>query len=441
MAQWTQCDLLLIALAMLCAIALYLFRLNQPGQYIYDEVYHAYTAAQLAEGNPAPYDPFAQIPESDKSLGVAHEWTHPAFAKLPMQLGIKLFGNDPFGWRIANAFFGVLGIGIFFVLGRTFFGRDVATFATVLLLLDGLWFVQSRTAMNDIFLVCFVMLAYLACYHYLSHSDQQRWRYLWLTGIALGFAAATKWSAVYSFGLIGLIAAGREVLLLRRGQQLNILRPLFTLAGAFVVVPFVIYLATYMQYFSMGYSFGEWRELQRQMLVYHTNLRACHDWASPGWTWPLMSRPVWYYGHSPEPGMSANVFALGNPVSWWFYLIAVIVVAFRWRESRGQAIGLGLILVGFIGQWLPWSFSPRVSYLYHMLPAVPFGCLALAYAVYQLQVNRVWKWGYLALVFGGFLYFYPLLAAVPISAQSTDQHYWVQTWKPGSEWAYKCPAE
>lgn len=439
-STWARSDIVVLGLLILAALALYLWRVDQPPEYIYDEVYHAYTAARLAEGNPAPYDPFATIPEQGKPANAAYEWTHPALAKIIMQGGITLFGDTPLGWRFTGAVFGAFGISVFFVLARTMFNRKIGLTATMLLLLDGLWFVQSRTAMNDIFLVCFLLLAYLAFYHYLSHNDDSRSRYLWLTGAALGLAVATKWSGLYSFVLLALIAAGREGRLYFTRRDDAPVRAILTLAGAFMLVPATLYIGGYIQYFSMGYTWSQWRELQRQMLHYHTNLRACHDWASPGWSWPLMLRPVWYYGVSPQAGTVANVFALGNPVSWWPALPAIVLVGVHWRARSYQAISLGLILLGFLGQWLPWLLSPRVAYLYHMLPSVPFGCLAIAYALHQIQARRQLVWAYLALVLAGFVYFYPHYAAVPISHAAAEQHYLVRTWNPDAEWAYKCPS-
>src|SRR3712207_767485 len=48
---WVRLDTMILLAAMLCAALLYFVRLGQPDQYIWDEVYHAYTAAELAEGN------------------------------------------------------------------------------------------------------------------------------------------------------------------------------------------------------------------------------------------------------------------------------------------------------------------------------------------------------------------------------------------------------
>ena len=434
---WSSLDTMTLLVAVLCALSLYFWRLDQPQRYIYDEVYHAYTAARLAEGNRDPYNPFAKVPEQDREqYKVAYEWTHPGFAKLPMQFGIVLFGDTPFGWRFASAIFGAAGIGLMYSLGRMMFNRELGLIAAGLLLLDGLWFVQSRTAMNDVFLVSFLMLSYLSFYQYLTAPFNKRWRHLWATGVALGFALATKWSALYSFGLIGLVATiweGRVWLSGTDGQApkrpSRLLQSIGTLAGALLVVPLALYIGGYIQYFLMDYSWSDWRELQRQMWWYHSNLKATHAWASRWWTWPLLIRPVWYHVAYGETTI-ANVFALGNPLIWWLFLPAIGFVAVKWWQSDFRTIALGLVLLGFLGQWLPWFFSPRISFLYHMLPSVPFGCLAIAYSVQQLRTPRQAMWTYIGLVLIAFIYFYPQYAGWPVTLQYADQHYWLSTWRP-----------
>ncbi len=49
----------------------------------------------------------------------------------------------------------------------------------------------------------------------------------------------------------------------------------------------------------------------------------------------------------------------------------------------GSSLGSDLF-----GQWLPWMLVPRSAFLYHFLPAVPFGCLAVAVLLVEL-----WKRG------------------------------------------------
>jgi dolichyl-phosphate-mannose--protein O-mannosyl transferase len=126
-----------------------------------------------------------------------------------------------------------------------------------------------------------------------------------------------------------------------------------------------------------------------------------------------------------------NVFALGNPVLYWAFLPAVAWFGFQWRARKFDAAH-GLVLLGFFGNWLPWALSPRIAFLYHFLPSVPFGCLALAlFLKQQDETGRDWlMWIYLAALFLSFVYFYPHLAACPISIEYSLGHFWLPGWKP-----------
>ncbi len=195
----TRSDTWIATLLIGVALLLFFIRLDQPPEYIYDEVYHGFTAAELAKGNRDAYMFNTELPP-DAEENTAYEWSHPAFAKLPMQVGVKLFGDTPFGWRFMNAIWGALGIGLMYALGRVLFNRTIGLLGAGLLLFEGLWFVQSRTTMNDVYLVSWIMLAYLLFCLYLRSTTQRRFGWLLLAGTAIGLGVATKWSAMYSYG-------------------------------------------------------------------------------------------------------------------------------------------------------------------------------------------------------------------------------------------------
>src|SRR4029450_12556744 len=150
------------------------------------------------------------------SPGAAYDWTHPPLSKLIMQVSVRAFGDGPIGWRLASVIFGGLGVALLYLLGRVMLGRFVGLVAATLLLLDGLWFVQSRICMNDIFVACFLIVAYLAFYLYVMRMDR---RYLWGAGLLLGLALGTKGSAIFSIGYLGLVALVVEYRQARRSWQ------------------------------------------------------------------------------------------------------------------------------------------------------------------------------------------------------------------------------
>ncbi len=508
---WRRLDTILLVAAVLAGLLLYCARLGAPDDYSFDEVYHAFTAAQFVAGNADAWVWDTTVPAGSPK-NTAYEWTHPPGAKLFMEVGIHLLGNTPSGWRLTGALFGAAGLGLIYALGRLIFNRFAGLFAAALLALDGLWFVMARTAMNDVYVTTFLLLTYLFLFFYLRGPARQRRRYIWLIGLGLGLAAACKWSTAYSFAIIGvmvglreahdelagrkdwlrwvagtvvffalwaaffawqgltitwgalwagLIAIGALALVEAAGavrRRRSWPGPATAWLGAFVLVPLAVYLASYFQFFTMGHTPSQFVELQKQMYLYHANLKATHAWASRWWTWPLVLKPVWFYTAGGASGTVKNVYALGNPLIWWAFLPAALYGLWRWFQSgpgvdalrrlrlraeslfaiydwatsrRGPAaIGLTLALLGFFGQWLPWALSPRISFMYHMLPSVPFGCLLIAYALVQLRAPRVAVLGYLLPVAVAFAFFYPILSALPISPSYLDQHFWMDSWRP-----------
>ena len=137
-------DLLIALLFTLAAAVVRLPRLGVPGEEVFDEVYHAKTALQYLNG------------ESPT------EWVHPPTAKLLIAVGVWLFGYVPWAWRLMPALAGVALAPAFYLLARRALATErAAVLATVLLLCDGVYLVQSRIAMTNIFAVLFQVSAAL----------------------------------------------------------------------------------------------------------------------------------------------------------------------------------------------------------------------------------------------------------------------------------------
>src|SRR5262249_13880048 len=133
----------ILALIFMAVAALFrLPRLGVPWEEVFDEVYHARTALQYLQGeNPV-------------------EWVHPPTAKLFIGIGVWLFGYVPWAWRLLPAVAGVTLAGVFFTFARRVAATErAAMLATVILLCDGVYLVQSRVAMTNIFAVLFQVTA------------------------------------------------------------------------------------------------------------------------------------------------------------------------------------------------------------------------------------------------------------------------------------------
>src|SRR5438128_10922791 len=113
---------------------------------------------------------------------------HPPLAKLAIGASVALFGGDADGYRVLNAVCGTLLVGVAYLTGRKLLGDGIAAFATALAVgADGLFIVDSRIAVIDIWYVTFGALAYLLLFEYVRTPPERRTpNVLVALGIAVG---------------------------------------------------------------------------------------------------------------------------------------------------------------------------------------------------------------------------------------------------------------
>ncbi len=380
-------------LLLLVALAAAVFRLpglSYPAEEYFDEVYHAKTALQYLRGEPPT------------------EWVHPPLAKLLIATGIALFGYQPWSWRLAPAFAGILLAPVFLLLAlRVLATERAALFATLLLLLDGVYLVQSRIAMTNVFALLFQLLSALLLVRAVL-EPRLALRAMSLAGFALGLALATRWTSLWAWGFLGL------VFLVVRGRRALRARELALATLTFAVVPAAVYLLSYLPWMRQGHGVGEVLRLQQAIWGYHAHLTATHTYFSPWWTWPALYRPTWYFWHSGE-GFVRGIVALGNPAIWWAAVPVsawALATGIRWRDPRRVFCGAGFFML-----YLPWGLSPRtLNFSHYLFEAIPYACLSLG-----ILLDRHWDVGqailprgYVALAAAVFLLFLPFLIAIPI---------------------------
>jgi Gpi18-like mannosyltransferase/4-amino-4-deoxy-L-arabinose transferase-like glycosyltransferase len=425
----------LLLLLVLFALGSRLFRIDYPRQFYFDEVYHAFTATEMVKGNPAAWEWWNPPPE-----GVAYEWTHPPLAKEFMAAGILIFGEHPWAWRLPGVILGTLNLWLIFLIGRELFpGTRVGIGAAFLYTVDFLPFVQSRIGMNDVYFLFFQLLSFWVFIKIVRRFSLRR---LLLATAAWGAALAAKWSALYGLvPILWLVASGavyRRAGLKKRFAYSSLA---LTLAGL-IFVPVAVYLFSYTPFFTSGHTISQFVELQKQMWWYHTRLKATHPYASPWWSWPMDLRPVWYFVEY-QTDRVANIYAFGNPFVWWFGMLSMTLVMYGllrfylghglWETAVSPARNLVFVVVGYLSFFLPWSLSPRIMFIYHYLPSLPFLYLGTSWALILLsQKYRLGKYlaaGILLVSFLSFIFFYPQLVGLPLPRNLDRFYFWLPGWR------------
>lgn len=402
---------LLLALILIFAFLTRIINLGHPQDYVFDEVYHAFTAQEMLKGNSAVWEWWNTSPK-----GFAYEWTHPPLAKFFMAGGIVLsrnlgIGNDFAGWRFPAAVFGVGVIFLTYQLAKKLFmSEKIALLAAFLASCDGLVFVLSRIGMSDIYFTFFGLLAILL-------AMNKKWM---LVGLSWGMALAIKWTGLYlALPLLIIFVCFNWK---KRFAFLKLLLIFCLVIG--------VYLLSYLPFFTTGHSLKQFSQLHQQMWGYHTRLKATHNYQSPAYTWPLNMRPVWFWVEY-KGSLVSNIYALGNPIIFWSGL--VFLPLFFYYAFLERRFYLFLVLICYFVFWVPWVFSPRVMFMYHYLPAIPFLAMILAWGLGELgklgKLGKFLFWGFLILVFLSFFFFYPLWAGIPINKDWVKMFFWLPSWK------------
>jgi dolichyl-phosphate-mannose-protein mannosyltransferase len=414
----TRRDLLACLVLAGVAALLRLPYLGLPAEEVFDEVYHAKTALQYLEGRPPT------------------EWVHPPTAKLLIAVGVWLFGYEPWAWRLLPALAGVALAPLFFLLARQVLEtRRAALLAAALLMCDGVYLVQSRIAMTNIFAVCFQVGAALFVVR-AGLSPTLPVRAMLAAGGFLGLAVSTRWTSLWALCFLGL------VLLALRRRRLFHPRELSLTLLAFLVMPVVIYVISYVPWmlirhqadgaFRLGPALLDLAEEQRRVWRYHADLRATHPYFSPWYSWPWLYRPTWYHFKS-EGGWIRGIVAIGNPALWWASVPVTLwaLVSGLWQKDPRRLFCAS----GFLCLYLPWGMSPRtLNYSHYLFEAIPYACLSLG-----MLLDRSWDTRhpllarfYVSTVVALFVFFFPFLAAVPVP----ESWYHFQLWDHVRPWTW-----
>jgi dolichyl-phosphate-mannose-protein mannosyltransferase len=401
-----------VILALILSVA-GLFRfwnLGVPNKLVFDEVYYVDGAKDYLNS------------AVELTNGAAEFVVHPPVGKWLIALGIQLFGDSPVGWRFSAALFGTLSILIIYLVALKLFNSPLlALISAGLMSIDGLHLVMSRTALLDIFLMFFLLAAFLALL-YERHV---------VAALLLGLALGTKWSAVYFIAALGIYLA------FTYRKKLLIYIP---------IIP-ITYLLTWSGWLisNKGWSRDSSSNplialynYHREILNFHTGLTTDHSYEASPWNWLVLGRPTSFFYESPKTcgtdNCSQEILAMGTPIIWWFGLIAIFITLgyFIYRRERTA----GLILLALLSNYLPWLFFPeRTTFYFYAIAFLPFLILTIAYSIKlyledealrpkRLQ-NLYAALGLTALVFA---YFAPIYLGIVLTYDDWYARMWLPSW-------------
>ena len=384
--KWFQIGLLSLFILSLC---LRFWGLERFNTLVFDEVYYAKFG-----NNYLTQTPFFNVhPPLSQYIIAIGIWigSHLPFGQDPVN---ELTGSvrSPWSYRWLNALTGsfipLVVAAIAYQLNRRY---SFALLAGLFTACDGLFLVESRYALNNIYTVIFGLLGQWFLLLGLNKQNQQRSWGLVLAGITFGASAATKWNglwfllgayfiwiAAYIIPVIPsfpdtptlLISPGT---LIRKSQiffrnwyskwidlnktsseiavqtplenltQIKIWQMLFYLG----IIPAILYSIIWIPHLQLDRRYG-FIAVHQKILSYHLhiggNIANVHPYCAAWYKWPLMNRPIAYYYQTvenanqplsilqlPSPTETGkiiyDVHAMGNPFLWWFGVAAMLFLA------------------------------------------------------------------------------------------------------------------
>lgn len=365
----------------LVSLTLRFWELERFNTFVFDEVYYAKFANDYLTKTPF-FNAHPPLSQYIIAIGI---WigTHLPFGKTAVN---SMAGSllSPWDYRWLNALTGsfiplVVGALAYQLVKRRSYAFIAALFAAC----DGLFLVESRYALNNIYLVLFGILGQLFILKSVETAGKNRWILLGLSGASFGASAAIKWNGLwFIFGTYLILICAWIVQLTQPNQEepplenqelstmlpaaspvqkltkLNFLEVGLTLA----IIPIVVYSISWIPHLHFNPTPNFW-QMQTEILTYHQRIKSgpdVHPYCAAWYGWPLMLRPIVYFyktatsNSPPDPVLPPlptgatkvifDVHAMGNPMLSWLSTLALILVAvilvnrfWVWRQTRNEA--------------------------------------------------------------------------------------------------------
>jgi dolichyl-phosphate-mannose-protein mannosyltransferase len=380
--------------------------------------------------------------------------------------------HSSFSYRWVNALFGSLipplVAGLAYQLSQRI---SYAFLAALFISLDGLFLIDSRYALNNIYLILFGLLGQLLLLLAINNSSKYYQILMAGAGISFGSSIACKWNgASFLIGIYLLIITAKIWQIIKPDRSdSDTTNSLFDrlaqirkgeIIGSLVILPIVIYSLLWIPHLIQNPS-PNFIDVQLSILNYHEkvgNGNGIHPYCANWYTWPLLMRPLAYYFKEYQPGYYYDIHAMGNPVLWWFAFAAILgcgwlIVKHIWLITNKSIIESAIlapiqslninylsvpifIVVNYAVNFLPWARVTRCLFIYHYMGAVLFAIMGLAWFVdlWLRSGSRLWQVAGLTTIFSvaaSFVFWLPIYLGLSIN--KSELHYrlwdfWIFNW-------------
>jgi dolichyl-phosphate-mannose-protein mannosyltransferase len=459
-----------IAIVCLTSIVFRFWDLGRFNLLIFDEVYYAKFGNNYLTHTPF----FNSHPPLSQYLIAIGIWIGD---RLPIGQDVTntLTGSlhSTFSYRWMNALFGSLIPPLVAVLAYQLTQRlSYAFLAALFISFDGLFLVESRYALNNIYAIVFGLLGQILLLIASRSSRDCRFFLMGSAGISFGAAAACKWNGLwFLLGIYLLIPIAKiwrshsqpkHQVTTSSNSLLARLAAIETIDifGYLLLLPTIVYSLLWIPHLIQNPQ-PNFIDVQWSILNYHErigNSDRIHPYCSNWYTWPLLMRPLAYYFTQYQPNYYHVVHAMGNPLLWWLALAAIfgsiwIIIKKFWvvleistieRSNLAPTQDINInylsaalfIVTNYAANLLPWVKVTRCLFIYHYMGAVLFAIVGLAWVVdiWLRSSSRIWQAAGLTTIFGvaaTFVFWLPTYLGWSISG--ADLHYrlwdfWIFNW-------------
>lgn len=417
---------------------------------------------------------------------------HPPLAKLILAAVSYLFCNDPtldyedvavpygetdyVALRVTSALFGAGVVPVIYAICREMgMAVPAAIVPAIMQLFDSLVIIESRLILLDAQLVFFIGVCLLCALKLWGARKKSRARWMYLIATALFGAAAfsVKWTAAPTSLLVALVSASG--LIFPCQGKLDFIE--IAVAGAIAIS---FYLSTFAIHFKLlprtgdGDAFmlvpfqktligNEYYDadaahpwflrsfwwLNLEMFRANQRINTPHPYESNWYSW-IVSRRGLLYHYSDKFGkdLSARIYLIVNPAVTFATLtglIALFIITFalylpkRLSTYRGASanvrsyVARGIFfLLGYALNLLPYIAVSRCTFLYHYIPSLFYGELAVANLLNILPSRMRWLTStvLMVFVFSAYVFWSPWIYGTPLSAwDQADRRLYGASWE------------